>query len=199
MKKFLKIISPIILIIGLYFLFKSDEIKQPPGILAPNPPIQKNLSQKEIWLYNDYVLTSIAEFEITCKVLQLKNYNNDKMSNFSPIDIAVGWGKMSDQNIVDKLDIKQQHRWYVWRTKQFPIPRKEIEISSSNIHIIPVNDEVEDQIEEFKIGNIILLKGFLVNVKDKDSNFTWKTSLKRNDTGNGACEILWVTESEILK
>ncbi|MBK7106547.1 MAG: hypothetical protein IPH62_14815 [Ignavibacteriae bacterium] len=199
MKKILKIISPVLIIAGLYFIFKTNEIKQPPGILAPNPPYQEILPKQKIWLHNEYTITAIAKFESTCKALHLKTYSNDKMSNFAPLDIAVGWGKMSDQTIVDKFEIKQQHRWYVWRTKQFPIPRKEVELNGSNIHIIPANEEVENQLDEIKNGNIISLKGYLVNVKDKDSKFIWKTSLKRDDNGSGACEILWLEEAEVIK
>ncbi len=36
----------------------------------------------------------------------------------------------------------------------------------------------------------ITLKGYLVNVKFPD--YDWKSSLARNDTGNGACEIMYV-------
>lgn len=199
MKKILKIISPVIIIAGLYFIFQTPEIKQPPGIFAPKPPIQKNLTNNEIWIYKNHVLTSVAEFKINCKVLNTKTYGSDDMSDFCPLDIAVGWGKMSDQLVVDQIDIKQQHRWYVWHTDHFPIPRGELERSSSNIHIIPKSDEVLDQLENIIRGNIITLEGKLVNVKDNDSNFIWKTSTKRTDTGSGACEILWVEKVDILK
>ncbi len=199
MKKLLKIISPVIIIAGLYFIFKTPEIKQPPGILAPNSPIQENLKKNEIWIYKNHVITSIANFEITCKVLNIRSYGNDKMSDFCPLDIAVGWGKMSDQSVVDQIDIKQQHRWYVWQTDHFPIPRGELESSSSNIHTIPASDEILDKLEDIIRGNIIKMKGKLVNVKDDNSNFIWRTSTKRTDTGSGACEILWVEKVKILK
>ena len=199
MKKLLKFISPVIIIAGLYLFFRTPEIKQPPGILAPNPPLQKNLNNGEIWIFKNHAITSVAEFEITCKVLGIKSYGSDKMSDFCPFDAAVGWGKMSDQSIVDQIDIKQQHRWYVWQTDHFPIPRREIEVSSSNIHLIPESEEILDILENIIRGNIIRLKGKLVNVKDDDSNFIWKTSTSRTDTGGGACEILWVEKADIIK
>ncbi len=34
-------------------------------------------------------------------------------------------------------------------------------------------------------------KGFLVDV-DADTGFYWRTSLRRDDTGNGSCEIFYV-------
>ncbi|MCB0749091.1 MAG: hypothetical protein KDC90_16645, partial [Ignavibacteriae bacterium] len=101
--------------------------------------------------------------------------------------------------IVDKFNIKQQHRWFVWQTDNFPIPQGELEISCTNIHIIPSTEEVDDIINDVIRGNIIKLNGKLVNVKDYESNFTWETSTERNDTGGGACEILWVEKISILQ
>ncbi len=199
MKLIIKILSPVVIIIGLYFIFRTPEIIQPHGILAPNPPHQENLTAPNKWIYNNFDFHPIAKFDLTCKVLSIRSYSNDKMSEFAPIDIAAGWGKMSDQYIVDQINIKQQHRWYVWQTNNFPIPRGELETSSTNIHIIPSNELIEDLIDNVIRGNIISLKGNLVNVKDYKSNFIWKTSTKRNDTGSGACEILWVEEIAILK
>lgn len=64
-------------------------------------------------------------------------YGSDDMSDFCPFDLALGWGRMTDQSVIEQLEIKQQHRWSVWSTERFPIPQKEIETSSNNIHIIP--------------------------------------------------------------
>ena len=98
---------------------------------------------------------------------------------------------MSDQAIVDKFDISQSSRWYFWSVKSYPIPKKEIEISSSNMHIIPANEEIEDALDDLLVGEIIYLKGYLVSVS-KNNGWHWKSSLSRNDTGNGACEVVWV-------
>jgi hypothetical protein len=138
-------------------------------------------------------------FETEAKVLSIREYGSDDLSEFCPVDIALGWGQMSDQEIVDQLDIKQQHRWYVWSTKRFPIPKKEIEISSSNVHIIPANEDVEEIVNDIIRGNIISISGKLVNVNKIGNKWTWKSSTKRDDTGGGACEILWVENISILK
>lgn len=199
MKKAVKIISPVIIIIGLYFIFRSPEIKHPPGILAPSPPIQKKLLKNSNWEKDGFNFTAVLDFELEAKVLSIRHYGSDYLSDFCPTDIAVGWGNMSDQSIVDRFDIKQQHRWYVWRTERFPIPQKEIEMSSSNIHIIPADDSVENIIDDIIRGNIISLKGKLVNVNKVGEKFKWKSSTKRDDTGGGACEILWVEKVTILK
>lgn len=199
MKKIFLILSPVILFAGLYFLFYTPEIKHTPGILVNTNPIQTNLKDPIIWEKDNYSFTAIAEFNIELRVLSIKSYRSDEMSSFSPLDIAAGWSKMSDQSILDKISIKQQHRWYVWNVQQFPIPQKEIELNSTNIHIIPANNNVNSLLEKIIKGNILKLRGYLVNVKSNKNKRTWKTSTKRNDTGSGACEILWTEEVLILK
>lgn len=197
MKNFLKILGPIIIIVGLYFVFREKEIIQSPGILAPNNPHQTIIKNQKSWIVDDFHFYPIAQFELEAKVLSIRFYGSDDMSDFCPVDIALGWGKMSDQSIVDRFEIKQQHRWYVWRTDNFPIPQKEVEKSSSNVHIIPANEEVEDILDDVIRGNIISLKGKLINVNEVGEKFVYKSSTQRDDTGGGACEILWLEELSI--
>ncbi len=35
------------------------------------------------------------------------------------------------------------------------------------------------------------MSGYLVDVRGPNG-FRWNTSLSRNDTGDGACEIMWI-------
>ena len=41
----------------------------------------------------------------------------------------------------------------------------------------------------------VSMRGFLVNVGGPDG-FYWNTSLRRDDTGNGACEVFYVESIE---
>lgn len=59
------------------------------------------------------------------------------------------------------------------------------------MHMIPANDEIERQLKSIRAGNMVHLKGFLVEVTGKDG-FRWKSSLTRTDTGGGACELVLV-------
>lgn len=186
-------------IILSFLLFLScSEIKQPPGIFAPDKPKQSKIMQPKTWDKNGYHFTALAKIDLRAKVLGKEKYNFDRESDIAPYDLALGWGKMSDQSLVDRLDINQRTRWYFWKTDVYPIPRKEIEISSANMHIIPANDLVEDVLDDILVGEIILLEGYLVAVK-ADDGWKWKSSLSREDTGNGACEVVWVEKLLRLK
>jgi hypothetical protein len=108
------------------------------------------------------------------------------------MDLALGWGVMSDQQVLDRITITQGTRWYFTRY-EYPAPVSDQSIirNSSNMHIIPANDWVLKKLREVRRGNILALRGLLVDVA-ADSGFTWTTSLSREDTGNGSCEIFYV-------
>src|ERR1700675_2689677 len=54
-------------------------------------------------------------------------------------DLAVGWGPMSDQAILDQMSISQGQRWYTWRPEhqRLPLSNDEIVSHSANIQAIP--------------------------------------------------------------
>lgn len=168
-----------------------------PGIKVTDAPIQTDLKKAETFQHNGYQITPLAEFKLKGKVLSREDYSFGRESDLSPIDLALGWGPMSDEAILDKIDISQSGRWYRWRVQEFPIPRKAIETQSANMHMIPANDLVEDLLEMTKQGQLIELEGYLVRA-DADDGWHWQSSLTRNDTGARACEVIYVESFQIV-
>jgi hypothetical protein len=105
--------------------------------------------------------------------------------------LAVGWGPMSDSAVLEKLRITQDNRWYQWRADAYPIPLDEIARSSSNMHLIAADKQVERDMRRVRPGAVVRMRGYLVEARGKDG-FIWRSSLSRDDTGNGACELMWV-------
>ena len=178
--------------ISLFLILLScSEIKHPHGLLAENPPKQTPLLQPKTWDLDDFHFVALANFELKAKVLGKERYRFGTEAEISPYDLALGWGQMSNQEIVDKIDISQRSRWFFWKVESYPIPKEEIEVSAANMHIIPANDEIRDELDDILVGEIIFLKGYLVAII-KNDGWRWKSSLSRTDTGNGACEVVWV-------
>ncbi len=73
------------------------------------------------------------------------------------------------------------------------LPVREIEIQSANTHLIPASKAIVQQLAQIDQDDLIYLKGQLVEVKSSD-RWTWRSSLSREDTGNGACELMLVEE-----
>lgn len=126
-------------------------------------------------------------------MLSSKSYSVGREADLSPVDLALGWGPMSDETILNKVDISQSHRFYYWHVDEFPIPRREIETHSANMHMIPADDRIEKMLKSVRPGEVVKLSGYLVQVNASDG-WHWKSSLTREDTGNGACEVVYVKE-----
>ena len=61
---------------------------------------------------------------------------------------------MSDERVLENIKISQSGRFYHWRVDAFPIPRREIETHSANMHLIPANDFVEKAIGKIRQGGL---------------------------------------------
>ena len=115
------------------------------------------------------------------------------------MDLALGWGQMSDQAIIDKIQFSQSGRWYRWSVDQFPIPRRTIETHSANMHMVPSTDWIESKLDKVKQGQLIALEGYLVRIAAEEGTWHWQSSLTRDDTGGCACELIYITHFEIIE
>jgi hypothetical protein len=104
---------------------------------------------------------------------------------------------MSEDEILKDIDISQPARFYTWRVKELPIPKKEISSHSANMHLIPANREIDEGIRDAGEGDVVSFRGYLVRV-DGENGWSWRSSLRRDDTGAGACEIVLVEAFSVL-
>lgn len=182
-----------LLILALLWVGCRSEVRYPPGPIAPNAPVQADVGDVPLLNKDEYLITPVARFEVEARVLGTERYRNGREANLSPMDLALGWGPMSDQNVVDELDISQGARFYFWKARRLPIPRGDIIRHSANMHLIPATDAVREALMKVRLGEIVRFQGYLVNVRASDG-WRWRTSTRRDDTGNGACELIWVEE-----
>jgi len=199
MKNF--IIFCVILYAGWFFYDTSSLSQAPvvygPGVKAAGIPEQSRILMGKTFELNGYSITPKAEFKIKAKILSRKDYTTGREADLSPVDFALGWGNMSDESVVKSFTISQSNRWFYWNTDSMPLSRPEIESSCANMHIIPADSKVRQEINKARKGEIIQITGSLVNVKAKDG-WSWNSSTSRNDTGSGACELIWVEKFKIL-
>jgi hypothetical protein len=187
------------LLAGVLWMFWSVRpVRHPAGVLIATPPVQKDIPSKSLPAVDGWNLTAVAEYELRGRVLDTKRYRSGRTADLVPIDVAVGWGRMSDQAVLDKLTLSMTNRFffYEWSAAP-PIPQDEIERSAANNHLIAANAGVRRVIRSLKSGQIIMMKGYLVNARGPDGG-KWPTSTSRNDTGNGACELFYVESASAV-
>ena len=196
MKKTLVVLGILILVL-IYFFYPETVITFPPGLTAPDQPKQTDLTSKKEWKVGEFKIEALAEYDIKARVLSRNNFSMGEESELSPFDLALGWGPMSDQSVIDKIDVSQRNRWYNWYSDHLPIPIREVSLNSANVHIIPKDETIEEKFDKVYKGSLVEMKGYLVKVTKADG-WRWISSLKRDDTGGGSCELFWVEEVYVM-
>lgn len=186
-------IFTVAVVVILTALLIGNRVEYPAGTAVTATPVQRDyVLPLATWHLNEYQIRPVAEFKIEALVLSTRRYRFTSDSQLSEVDLALGWGPMSNDAVLRELDVWQSGRWYHYRwSAQPPIAPRDISLHSTNLHTVPANDEVRRQLREVRAGEIVYLEGFLVNISREDG-WHWNSSTSRSDTGNGACELMWV-------
>ncbi len=180
-----------------WWLFPTSEIRHAPGMLVSQPPLQSTADGAAVFQHLGYSIKPLARFELSARVLGREDYRFDRGADLAPVDLVLGWGPMSDQHILDNVQISQSGRWYRWRTSELLLPRQEIQHNSANMHLIPGSEAVIDRLEDVRSGHTVRLSGYLVEVSASDG-WRWRSSLTRRDVGAGSCELIFVERLSII-
>ena len=137
-------------------------------------------------------LQPLAGFSIEARVLGREDYRMGREADISPTDLALGWQRMREDDVLSRLQISQSSRWYSYRWQdQPPLPPQENARSSANMHMIPGNDAVAQALADVRKDERVRIDGWLVEAKAEDG-WRWRSSTSRTDTGSGACELVYV-------
>ena len=159
--------------------------------LAPEAPRQVELREPE-FRFDRFRIAPVARFAATARVLARRDYSSDVESALAPTDLALGWGRMREDAVLSQLDIDQSNRWYHYRWMGAPpIPVNEIVRSSANMQMIPSSDLVAKELARVREGDQVRIDGWLVQA-DAPDGWRWRSSLTRDDSGGGACEVVYV-------
>jgi hypothetical protein len=181
-----------LVLFAIWQAVSSRPIHRPPGEIAAADPLQSVLEEPQTISKGEFQVVGQARFSAEVRVLARERYRLGALADVAPLDIAVGWGPMSDSAVLANIDISQSGRFYFWHyDNEPPIPRSAIESHSANWHLVPANSGIWRKLSGLRVGDVVKLDGMLVNLQNPESG-TLATSLRRDDTGPGACEIIYV-------
>jgi hypothetical protein len=180
--------------VGVAGFLSGRAIERAPGVLAPYEPTQSPTREAPFRI-GEYEVTPRAGYDIEARVLSLEPYNVDPGARLSPLDVAVGWGPLSDSAVLEHFRISQGARFFTLYPDEQAIDLNTALRFGANMHLIPATSDIEDQLEDVRAGHIVRLRGLLVNVSGSNG-WTWNTSLTREDSGAGACELFYVESVE---
>lgn len=186
----------ILFTLALYSWDQRREIAQPDGPIAPAAPRQTDMRDAPSHDLKGYRMTPLARISLEARVLGHERYYFDRPSDLSPIDLALGWGPMSANQVLERMKIYQSGRYYFWQAPRLPIPGREISRHSANMHMIPSSNQIARALKRVRSGQVVQLSGYLVKIEAPDG-WQWRSSLSRKDTGNGSCEVIYVKDFRI--
>lgn len=164
----------------------------PPRVRAGDSPLQTSVHGATVFQLGGYALKPLAGFSVDARVLSRETYRFGREADLSPLDLALGWKRMREDAALSQLQISQSSRWYHYSwSDQPPLPPGEIASSSANMHMIPASDAIAAQLANVQRGDDIRLDGWLVEATAPDG-WHWRSSTSREDTGGGACEVVYV-------
>lgn len=165
----------------------------PPGVRSGDTPLQTGVpSSLRRFDKDGYALTPLAGFSIEARVLSREDYRFGREAELSPTDLALGWGRMREDAVLAGLSLSQSGRWYGYRWQDAPpMPPDEIVRSSANMHMIPADETVGAALRRVRRDQTVRIDGWLVQA-DAADGWRWRSSLTREDSGGGACELVYV-------
>ncbi len=164
-------------------------------------PVQENLAEPKVVQQNfkdgHAFITLVAKYKIYGRVYD-KHYIPSKLplASIVPYDVTIGWGGLHSKDVFKTIHTIMSGRVVYWRfNSNCPFNEKEINSMMSNNHLIPANKNVRRGIRKLKKKDVVYIEGYLANVAIHKPHIVERstTSLTRDDTGLGACEMIYVT------
>ncbi len=178
---------------GIGWSFTGRPVNYAAGMLVGASPVQGPVEGKQPWELPDGTrVIPLASYEINARLLHRERYRFDAMADIAPVDFGVGWHRMSDQSVIDGFRFSNSGR-YLSFTTESAVEAALSTGSLCNMHMLPAGARVRDRLLDLNQGEVFLAKGYLVSVR-RPGMSPWTSSLTREDTGDGACEIMWVEE-----
>ena len=93
-----KLVFIALVLFGALNWWSGREVSLPPGVHAADLPAQSSVSGEREFTRNGYRIRALARFEVSARVLGAEHYRLDREAQLAPVDLALGWGRMSDRN-----------------------------------------------------------------------------------------------------
>jgi hypothetical protein len=112
-------------------------------------------------------------------------------------DLCVVWGANATQLDLNEFEFWNGQFTCFVKTDDLAAWRAFDGTGLSNNHLLTEDPYLREMIEEVRIGDQIRIRGWLAGYRN-ERGFSRGTSTTRTDTGNGACETIYVREFAIL-
>ncbi len=152
----------------------------------------------------DYLVEPEYEYELVGMIVSFRHHDGDSRmhllanDHLNMLDVCVIWGDNTRNPWLHKIDFwngiftcnvktRDQQAWDSFDMYQL-----------SNNHLISDDDRIRDKVKDVRVGDQIRVRGYLASYSSPDGGKRG-TSTTRLDTGDGACETLFVEGFDIVQ
>jgi len=156
-----------------------------------------------VWDDVGYKVEPEYDYDLVGMVVSFRHHdNNSRMhrladDHLNMLDVCVVWGNNTNGAQLDKIDFwngiftcnvqtRDQEAWDSFDMHQL-----------SNNHLISDDEYIRDRVRKIKVGDQIRVRGVLASYESPGGHRG--TSTTRTDTGDGACETIYVDRFDIVK
>jgi hypothetical protein len=126
-------------------------------------------------------------------------WHHDKWKDFLNVrDLCVVWGGNLTSGVYQEMEFSNDS-WTCWAYWPNSDVGSRFSMSElSNNHLLTDDLEIKHRLMSAETGDHIRLRGYLASYENPANNFKRGTSTTRTDTGNGACETVYLTAFDIV-
>lgn len=151
----------------------------------------------------DYKVEPEYRYDLAGMVVSFRHHDGNSRMHFrandhlNMMDVCVVWGDTATSKLLHKIKFwngiftcnfqtRNQAAWDAFSVQQI-----------SNNHLISDDPSIREQVKDIRIGDQIRVRGYLASYSN-DAGGKRGTSTTRTDTGDGACETVFVEQFDII-
>jgi hypothetical protein len=176
-----------------------------PEVLAePRQTAAKALPFGTVYNGVRYLVEPEYRYALAGMVVSYRHHDGNSRMHFQAndhlnmMDVCVVWGETATSKLLHKLKFwngiftcnvktRDQAAWDAFRMEQL-----------SNNHLISDDESIRDRVKDIRIGDQVRVVGYLASYSNEEGGKRG-TSTTRTDTGDGACETIYVEKFDIVE
>ncbi len=150
-----------------------------------------------------YTVTPEFDYDLYGLVVSYQHHDGDRMlhrlwnDHLNVADVCVVWGSNAQDLDLNEFEFWNGQFTCFFRTDDQLAWQRFDQRKISNNHLITEDPKLRAAISGLQIGDQIHLTGYLANYANGEGFFR-ATSKVRSDTGNGACETIYVKSFQVI-
>lgn len=150
-----------------------------------------------------YQVEPLFDYQIYGLVVSYRHHSGERMlhklwnDHLNMADLCIVWGSNATDLALNQFDFWNGQFTCNIRTRDTVAWQSFVMRQLSNNHLLSADDVIRDKIGDVRIGDVVRIRGKLASYSANGQTIRG-TSITRDDTGNGACETVFVEDFQIV-